>query len=209
MKKVIAKEFLLFIVGIIFGIIFLGSVKLYKNHLINKDLKYDNEIYRIEKKSKELIFKINESYNFRDSVYNFLKTYYGVNQIPSFDDFNKKLNSKEYTKKVYENIEYLNKSIRSKEVEFIYPYYEISYNLKDFESKIIEKDTSKLRIDYDILYNNADSLINKKVELINSYFYKTSYYDIFLRYSLLFFLLVYVLRYTIIGIRWSIKELKS
>ena len=208
MKKVIAKEFLLFIVGIIFGIIFLGSVSLYKDYLINKDLKYDNELYSIGEKSNELLLKINESYYFRDSVYNFLKTYYGVNQMPSFEDFNKKLNNKDYAIKIHENIEDLNKSIRNKEIEFIYPYYELPYNLKEFESKIIEKDTSKLSIDYDILNNKGDNLINKKVELTNSYFYKTSYYNIMLRYVLFYFILIYILRYAIIGIRWSIKELK-
>lgn len=208
MKKVIAKEFLLFIVGVIVGIIFLGSVNLYKNYLINKDLKYDNEIYSISEKSKELLLKINESYYFKDSVYNYLKTYYGVNEMPSFEDFNKELNNKDYVLKIHENIEVLNKSLRNKEIEFIYPYYELPYNLKEFESKIIGKDTSKLSIDYDVLYNTADSLIDKKIELTNSYFYKTSYYDIIIRYVFLYFILIYLLRYAIIGVIWSIKELK-
>jgi hypothetical protein len=208
MKKIIAKEFLLFIVGIIFGIIFLGSVSLYKNYLINKDLKYGNELYSIGEKSNELLLKINESYYFRDSVYNFLKTYYGVNQMPSFEDFNKELNNKDYAIKIHENIEDLNKLIRNKEIKFIYPYYELPYNLKEFESKIIEKDTTKLSIDYDILNNKGDSLINKKVELTNYYFYKTSYYNIMLRYILFYFILIYILRYAIVGVRWSIKELK-
>jgi hypothetical protein len=208
MKKVIAKEFLLFIVGVIVGIIFLGSVYLYKNYLINKDLKYDNEIYSIDEKSKELLLKINESYYFKDSVYNYLKTYYGVNEMPSFEDFNKELNNKDYAKKIHENIEVLNKSIRSKEIEFIYPYYELPYNLKEFESKIIGKDTSKLSIEYDVLYNTVDSLIDKKIELTNSFFYKTSYSNIMIRYVFLYFSLIYLLRYVIIGVRWSIKELK-
>jgi hypothetical protein len=208
MKKVIAKEFLLFIVGFIVGIIFLGSVSLYKNYLINKDLKYDNELYSIGEKSNELLLKINESYYFRDSVYNFLKTYYGVNQMPLFEDFNKKLNNKDYAIKIHENIEDLNKSIRNKEIEFIYPYYELPYNLKEFESKIKGKDTSKLSIDYDVLYNTAESLVDKKIELRNSYFYKTSYSNIMIRYVFLYFSLIYLLRYVIIGVRWSFNELK-
>jgi hypothetical protein len=207
MKKIIAKEFLLLIIGIVFGVVFLGSISLYKNYLKNQNLKFDNEIYSKDEKLKELNLKINESYYFRQYVYRFLTTYYGVNQMPSADDFNVKLNNIEYIKLIYENIEDINESIRNKEIKIIYPYDELSYDLKNFELKIRENNTSKLEIDADKLYNNMDSLINKKAEIKNSYFYKTSYYNIFLRYSLLFFLLIYVLRYTIIGIRWSIKEL--
>ena len=208
MKKVIAKEFLLFIVGIIVGIIFLGSIRLYKDYLINQNLRYDNEIYSKDEKLKELNLKINETTNFRVYVYSFLRTYYGDNQMPSADDFYLKLNDKEYTQKIYENIEVINKLIRNREIKIIYPYEELSYDLKNFALKIKEKNTSKIKINADKLYNNIENLINKKVEIENSYFYKTSYYNLFLRYILLYFFLIYVLRYTIIGIRWSIKELK-
>ena len=209
MKKIIAKEFLLFIVGIIFGIIFLSSINLYKNYLKNQNLKFDNEIYSKDEKLKELNLKINESYYFRQYVYRFLSTYYGVNQMPSSDDFNIKLNNKEYVKLIYENVEDINGSIRNKQIKIIYPYDEISYDLKNFELKIEDKNTSKLKIDADKLYNNIEILIDKKNEIENSYFFKTSYYNLLLRYILLYFCIIYILRYTIIGIRWSFKELKS